>query len=187
METENREEHVNMQNDDITAQTQNDNVATEPTTEDNENQNNRIAELEDKCADLADKNLRMMAEFDNYRRRTNKEKLEMRQAATEDVLKEMLPLIDDFERALAAMAKTDGGNAVHEGIELIYSKFMSYLAKYDVHPIETENVDFNVDLHEAVTLFDAGEEKHGKVLDCMQKGYTMGDKVIRFSKVVVGK
>lgn len=187
MEKENPEEQVNMQAEECAAENQNETLNEETQTENNDNEDNRLAELEEKCADLADKNLRMMAEFDNYRRRTNKEKLEMRQAATEDILKDMLPLIDDFERAQTAMQKTDDINAVRDGIELIFNKFMTYLAKYDVKPIDTENADFNVDLHEAVTLFDAGEDKHGKVLDCMQKGYTMGEKVIRFAKVVVGK
>ena len=128
------------------------------------------ATLEGEKADLEDKNLRMMAEFDNYRRRTNKEKLE---------LMEMLPLIDDFERAIDAIDD--------EGVKLIYQKFLSFLDKQGVHAIETENADFNTDEHEAITTLAAGEEKKGKVIDCTQKGYKLGDKVIRFAKVVVGE
>ena len=146
-----------------------------------------IEELEARIADLEDKNLRMMAEFDNYRRRTNKEKLELMATAGERIFKEMLPLVDDFERAAEAMEKTDDIDAVREGIKLIRQKFISFLDKEDVHAIETEGVDFNTDEHEAVTTFAAGEEQKGKVIDCTQKGYKLGDKVIRFAKVVVGE
>ena len=146
-----------------------------------------IEELEARIADLEDKNLRMMAEFDNYRRRTNKEKLELMATAGERIFKEMLPLVDDFERAAEAMEKTDDIDAVREGIKLIQQKFISFLDKEDVHAIETEGVDFNTDDHEAVTTFAAGEEQKGKVIDCTQKGYKLGDKVIRFAKVVVGE
>ena len=144
-------------------------------------------ELQEKIAELEDKNLRMMAEFDNYRRRTNKEKLELMATAGERIFKEMLPLVDDFERAVAAMDKTDDIEALREGIMLIQQKFLSFLEKEDVHAIETEGVDFNTDEHEAVTTFAAGEDKKGKVIDCTQKGYKLGDKVIRFAKVVVGE
>lgn len=146
-----------------------------------------IEELEARIAELEDKNLRMMAEFDNYRRRTNKEKLELMATAGERIFKEMLPLVDDFERAVEAMDKTDDINAVREGIRLIQQKFISFLDKQDVHAIETEGMDFNTDEHEAVTTFAAGEEKKGKVIDCTQKGYKLGEKVIRFAKVVVGE
>lgn len=139
----------------------------------------QIAGLEREKADLEDKNLRMMAEFDNYRRRTNKEKLDLMETAGEKIFIEMLPLIDDFERAIAAIDD--------EGVKLIYQKFLSFLDKHGVHAIETDNVDFNTDEHEAITTFAAGEEKKGKVIDCTQKGYKLGDKVIRFAKVVVGE
>ena len=152
-----------------------------------ENPASKIEELEARVAELEDKNLRMMAEFDNYRRRTNKEKLELMATAGERIFKEMLPLIDDFERAMEAMDKTDDIDAMREGIRLIQQKFLSFLDKEDVHAIETEGVDFNTDEHEAVTTFAAGEENKGKVIDCTQKGYKLGDKVIRFAKVVVGE
>ncbi len=138
-----------------------------------------IEELEARIAELEDKNLRMMAEFDNYRRRTNKEKLELMATAGERIFTDMLPLVDDFERALAVIDD--------EGVRLIYNKFLAFLEKNDVHPIETEGVDFNTDEHEAVTTFAAGEDQKGKVIDCTQKGYKLGDKVIRFAKVVVGE
>ena len=135
--------------------------------------------LKARIEELEDKNLRMMAEFDNFRRRTNKEKLELMATAGERIFTEMLPLIDDFERALAVIDD--------EGVRLIYQKFLAFLDKNDVHAIETEGVDFNTDEHEAVTTFAAGEEMKGKVIDCTQKGYKLGEKVIRFAKVVVGE
>ena len=149
--------------------------------------------LKARIEELEDKNLRMMAEFDNYRRRTNKEKLELMATAGERIFKEMLPLVDDFERAIKAV-KGDGVQvtdeqykALQDGMNLIYQKFLSFLDKEDVHPIETDGVDFNTDEHEAITTFAAGEDQKGKVIDCTQKGYKLGDKVIRFAKVVVGE
>ena len=147
----------------------------------------RIAELEARVAELEDIKLRQMAEFDNYRRRTNKEKLELIETAGERIFKDMLPLVDDFERAVEAMDKSDDIDAVREGIKLIQQKFVSFLDKNDVHAIETEGADFNTDEHEAITTFAAGEDKKGKVIDCTQRGYKLGDKVIRFAKVVVGE
>ena len=139
----------------------------------------RIAELENRVAELEDIRLRQMAEFDNYRRRTNKEKLELLETAGERIFVEMLPLVDDFERALAVVED--------EGVRLIYQKFIAFLEKNNVHAIETDGVDFNTDEHEAITTFAAGEDKKGKVIDCTQKGYKLGEKVIRFAKVVVGE
>ncbi len=146
-----------------------------------------IEELQAKIADLEDTKLRQIAEFDNYRRRTNKEKLALIETAGENIFKEMLPLVDDFERAVSAMDNTEDIEAVREGIRLIQQKFLSFLDKHDVHPIETEGVDFSTDEHEAITTFAAGEERKGKIIDCTQKGYKLGDKVIRFAKVVVGE
>ena len=159
----------------------------EPKAPNDESTTPSFEELQARIAELEDKNLRMMAEFDNFRKRTNKEKLELMATAGERVFTDMLPLVDDFERAVTAMEKTDDIDAVREGIRLIQQKFLSFLDKNDVHPIETEGVDFNTDEHEAVTTFAAGEEQKGKVIDCTQKGYKLGDKVIRFAKVVVGE
>ena len=147
----------------------------------------KVAELEARVAELEDLKLRQMAEFDNFRRRTNKEKLELMTTAGERIFKDMLPLVDDFERAKDAMAKTDDIEAVRQGIDLIYNKFIGFLAANDVKVIDTTDAEFNTDLHEAITTFAAGEDKKGKVIDCTQKGYTLGEKVIRFSKVVVGE
>ena len=147
----------------------------------------KVAELEARVAELEDLKLRQMAEFDNFRRRTNKEKLELMTTAGERIFCDMLPLVDDFERAKVAMAKSEDINAVREGIELIYNKFVGFLAANNVKAIDTIDADFNTDLHEAITTFAAGEDKKGKVIDCTQTGYTLGEKVIRFSKVVVGE
>lgn len=147
------------------------------------------AALEEQKAEMEDKNLRMMAEFDNFRKRTNKEKLDLMATAGERIFTEMLPLVDDFERALASINDANDANddALLNGVQLIYQKFVGFLEKNDVHVIETEGVEFNTDEHEAVTTFAAGEEMKGKVIDCTQKGYKLGDKVIRFAKVVVGE
>ncbi len=146
-----------------------------------------VETLTARVAELEDKNLRMMAEFDNYRRRTNKEKLALMETAGEKIFTEMLALVDDFERAQAAMQKTEDIESLRSGIELIHQKFITFLDKHDVHAIETENADFNTDEHEAITTFAAGEDKKGKVIDCTQKGYKLGEKVIRFAKVIVGE
>lgn len=138
-----------------------------------------IEELTAKVAELEDKNLRMMAEFDNYRRRTNKEKLELMATAGERIFKDMLPLIDDFERAAQHGDLSEGG-------QLIYKKFCDFLEQNNVSVIPTDGA-FDVDIHEAITTFAAGEDKKGQVIDCTQKGYKLGEKVIRFAKVVVGE
>ena len=155
----------------------------------------QLAQAQARIEELEDKNLRMMAEFDNFRRRTNKEKLDLMATAGERIFKEMLPLVDDFERAIdnvqrdnvQAPKEDERYQAMVEGVNLIYQKFLSFLDKNDVHVIETEGADFNTDEHEAVTTFAAGEDKKGKVIDCTQKGYKLGEKVIRFAKVVVGE
>ena len=147
----------------------------------------QIEALQKRVAELEDIRLRQMAEFDNYRRRTNKEKLELMDTAGEKLLVDILPLVDDFERARDAMAKTEDINSLRDGIDLIYNKFIAWLGKQDVHAIDTTDADFNTDEHEAITTFAAGEDKKGKIIDCTQRGYKHGDRVIRFAKVVVGE
>lgn len=149
---------------------------------------NEIAELNQKCNDLNDKNLRLMAEFDNYRKRTLKERSDLIKTAGENILSSMLPLVDDFERALKAMETAEDVVAVKEGVDLIYNKFIAFLLQNGVKAIPTENEVFNTDLHEAITTFSApSEDMKGKIIDCVSKGYTLNEKVIRFSKVVVGE
>ena len=159
----------------------------EQTTEqEGSNVEEMLAEAEAQIEDLKDKNLRMMAEFENYRKRTAKEKLELQATAGERIFKDMLPLVDDFERARKAMGDSEDVDALREGIDLIYKKFIAFLEKHDVKAIGTEGQPFDVDKHEAITTLAAGEDKKGQIIDCTQKGYTLGDKVIRYSKVVVG-
>lgn len=184
---ENQQENLNVQTENGKVEVENtESVQTEEVSE-TEMLQAKVAELEARVAELEDLKLRQMAEFDNFRRRTNKEKLELMTTAGERIFKDMLPLVDDFERAKDAMAKTDDIEAVRQGIELIYNKFIGFLAANDVKVIDTTDADFNTDLHEAITTFAAGEDKKGKVIDCTQKGYTLGEKVIRFAKVVVGE
>ena len=184
---ENQQENANLQTENAKVEVENaEAVGTEEVSE-TELLQAKVAELEARVAELEDLKLRQMAEFDNFRRRTNKEKLELMTTAGERIFKDMLPLVDDFERAKVAMEKTDDIEAVRQGIELIYSKFVGFLAANDVKAIDTTDADFNTDLHEAITTFAAGEDKKGKVIDCTQTGYTLGEKVIRFAKVVVGE
>jgi molecular chaperone GrpE len=147
-----------------------------------------VSELTQEIADLKDKNLRLMAEFDNFRKRTLKEKSELILNGGEDVLKKLLPLVDDFERALKAMETSTDAQAIKEGLDLIYVKLIAYLNENGVQAIPTENEAFNTDLHEAITTFPApSEDLKGKIIDCVSKGYTLREKVIRYSKVVVGE
>ena len=184
---ENQQENLNVQTENGKVEVENtESVQTEEVSE-AEMLQAKVAELEARVAELEDLKLRQMAEFDNFRRRTNKEKLELMTTAGERIFKDMLPLVDDFDRAKDAMAKTDDIEAVRQGIDLIYNKFIGFLAANDVKVIDTTDADFNTDLHEAITTFAAGEDKKGKVIDCTQKGYTLGEKVIRFAKVVVGE
>jgi molecular chaperone GrpE len=144
--------------------------------------------MSQKYTELNDKNLRLMAEFDNYRKRTMKERMDLYKTAGEKILVEMLPLVDDFERALKAMETSEDVQAVKEGVQLIYSKFIAFLLQNGVKEIPTEKEVFDTEFHEAITTFPAPEEElKGKIIDCVAKGYTMNDKVIRFSKVVVGE
>lgn len=165
-------------------------VETPQNEENNESNQNtdKIEDLTQKCIDLNDKNLRLMAEFDNYRKRTIKERSDLIKTAGENILGNMLPLVDDFERGLKAMETSEDVVAVKEGVELIYNKFVAFLLQNGIKAIPTENENFDTDLHEAITTFPApSEEMKGKIVDCVSKGYTLNEKVIRFSKVVVGE
>lgn len=160
-----------------------------------ENNNNKqstdtdkTAEYEATIADLKDKYLRQAAEFDNYRKRVLKEKSELIQNGGESVISSLLPIIDDFERALQNMKKSDDTAALKEGVELIYQKFMKTLESNGLKTIETKEADFNTDFHEAIAMIPApNDESKGKVVDCVQKGYKLNDKVIRHAKVAVGQ
>jgi molecular chaperone GrpE len=144
--------------------------------------------FETKFNEMQDKYLRLSAEFDNYRKRTLKEKTDLIRSGGEDVLKAILPIIDDIERAVASMEKTEDMNSVKEGVKLIFNKFNDFLTQRGVTPIEALNCEFNVDLHEAITKIPAPTpELAGKVVDVVQNGYMLNDKVLRYSKVVIGE
>ena len=148
-------------------------------------------ELEDAQAvieEQKDKYLRLSAEFDNYRKRTMKEKAELILNGDEKSISSILPVIDDFERAIKTMETAKDVKAVKEGVELIYNKFMATLAQNGVKVIETKDQPLDTDYHEAIAVIPApSEEQKGKILDCVQTGYTLNDKVIRHAKVVVGE
>lgn len=130
----------------------------------------------------------LMAEFDNFRKRTIKEKADIIRNATEKAMKELLPVVDDFERGLAAMSETTDAEAVKEGMDLIYNKFVKYLEQNGVKAIESTGADFDTELHEAIAMIPAADESQkGKVIDTVMKGYTINDKVIRHSKVAVAQ
>ena len=147
-----------------------------------------IEELRYKMSEINDKYLRLSAEFDNYRKRTLKEKTDLMKTAGGDVLSDLLPVMDDFERALQSMEKAEDVQAVKDGVTLIYNKFKDFIKSKGVVEIDALNQDFDTDIHEALTKIPAPDEKlKGKVVDVIQKGYKIEDKVIRYAKVVVGE
>ena len=149
------------------------------------------AEIERMKAEKAELNvrfLRIFSEFDNYKKRVSKEKLDLIATASEKVLVSLLPVIDDFERAIAANEKAENIDSIKEGFTLIYNKLIQMMKRFDVEEIQAKGEEFNTDFHEAVTHFPAQkEEDKGKVIDVTEKGYKLKDKVIRYAKVVVGQ
>lgn len=156
------------------AQPTSDNVAVEPT-------------LEEQIAAWKDKYLRLQAEFDNFRKRTIKEKMELVERGCEGAWKSVLPILDDMERAIAASKKSDDIEALRQGEELVMKKFESVLQGANITPIDCIDKPFNEEEQEAVARFAAGEEKRGLVIDCVQRGYKIGEHVLRYAKVVVGE
>ena len=145
-----------------------------------------MEKLKEENAQLKDQLLRKIAEFDHYRKRTIKEKEELRLNGGEKAIDAILPVLDDFERALSD--KSDDPDAIRAGVEMIYNKFIKVLEGLGVKKIATDDVDFDVDYHEAIAMVPGlGDEKKGKVIDCVQNGYMMNDKVIRHAKVAVGQ
>jgi molecular chaperone GrpE len=144
--------------------------------------------VEEKLAEMQDKYIRLSAEFDNYRKRTLREKMELSKYAEENLLLKIIPLMDDFERALAHMDSATDCISMKDGIDIIYGKFSEFLKQNGIKEIESLNSVFDVDRHEAVAKVEVKEnDKKGKVVDVVQKGYYLQDKVLRFSKVVVGE
>ena len=147
---------------------------------------NPLVAAQNEAEQWKDKYIRLVAEFENYKKRTLKEKSELILNGSEKTVAAILPILDDFERATAD--KTEDPQAIKEGFELIYKKFLKALETLGVNKIETENADFNVDYHEAIAMVPGmGDDKKGKVIDCVQTGYTLNDKVIRHAKVAVGQ
>lgn len=165
---------------------------TKPDEEENTNESQKekdpLATALEEIEQLKDKYLRSVAEFDNYRKRTLKEKAELILNGSEKAVQAMLPVIDDMERAIVNSENTDDVDALKEGMKLIYQKTNKILESIGVKKINTENADFDTNYHEAVAMVPGmGDEKKGKVLDCVQAGYTLNDKVIRHAKVAVGQ
>lgn len=147
-----------------------------------------LEEAQQQIEELKDKYLRSVAEFDNYRKRTLKEKAELILNGSEKAIAAVLPILDDMERAIANGEKTEDLNVLREGMSLIYTKFQKVLESIGVKEIETADADFDTDVHEAIAMVPGmGDDKKGKVLDCVQKGYKLNDKVIRHAKVAVGQ
>jgi molecular chaperone GrpE len=143
---------------------------------------------EDKLREFHDKYLRLSAEFDNYRKRTLKERAELIKTAGDDLLRQILPVVDNFERGLKAMEHSSDLEALREGVTLIYNRFKEFLSQQGIKEISAMNEPFNIDFHEAVTTIPAPDENmKGKILDVIEKGYILHDKVVRYAKVVVGE
>ncbi len=156
--------------------------------QDEKTEKSPLEAAQEEIAELKDKYLRSIAEFDNYRKRTLKEKSELILNGSEKAITAILPIIDDMERALENGKNTDDAAVLREGIELIYSKFCKTLEGLGLKRIDTENADFDTDVHEAIAMVPGmGDDKKGKVLDCVQTGYKLNDKVIRHAKVAVGQ
>ena len=146
-----------------------------------------VKALNEKVSKEKDDYLRLMAEFDNFRRRTSQEKLELVKVAAEDTIKGLLPILDDCERAMSVLKESEDTNAAKEGTELIYNKLTGYLKSKGLSAIEAKGTEFDTDIHEAVAQFPVEDDAmKGKVFDVVQTGYTLNGKVIRFAKVVVG-
>ena len=175
-----------VQNEEVNAEETAPEEAAELTPE--EQLANMLAEAQQMVSEERDKYLRLSAEFDNYRKRTLKEKAELIKNGGEKTLTAILPILDDFERALKNMEASEETKAMKEGVELIFNKFNKILSQEGLQKIETEGREFDVDFHEAIALIPApSEDLKGKILDCVQTGYMLNDKVIRHAKVAVAQ
>ncbi len=160
----------------------------ENVSEEKKEEVNPIELIQAQLDEMKDKYLRLSAEFDNYRKRSLKEKMDLTKYASEDVLQSILPVVDDFERAIASMEISSDMNAIKQGLHLVSNKFSDFLKTKGVSEIDAIGKDLNTDIHEAITKIPVQEEeKKGKIVDVILKGYTLNDKVIRFSKVVIGE
>ena len=190
-ETNNNPENINDIITDINSDVDSKNYTLENGNDPVPNSDNNaqsVRVVEEKLAEMQDKYIRLSAEFDNYRKRTLREKMDLSKYAGESLLLNLIPIIDDFERALKHMDSATDSAALKGGIDLIYVKFSEFLKQNGVKEIEALNTNFNVDIHEAVAKTQVQEDdKKGKVVDVLQKGYYLQDKVLRFAKVVVGE
>ena len=189
-EKEMKAEELNVEETQNTAeeQPQNDQAEEAAPLTHEEQLEKELEEAQTAIEEQKDKYLRLSAEFDNYRKRTIKEKAELILNGGEKSISSILTVIDDFERAIKTMETAKDVSAVKEGVELIYNKFMAVLAQNGVKVIETKDQPLDTDYHEAIAVIPApSEEQKGKILDCVQTGYTLNDKVIRHAKVVVGE
>lgn len=182
------EKDLHEENNQTTETTLNDDEVNESEEECKENETDPLEAANKEIAELKDKYLRSVAEFDNYRKRTLKEKAELILNGSEKTISAILPILDDMERAIDNGEKSEDYKVLNEGIQLIYTKFQKTLESLGVKKIDTDNADFNTDIHEAVAMVPGmGDDKKGKVLDCIQAGYKLNDKVIRHAKVAVGQ
>ena len=190
------EEKINMEEEELVENSENAELSEDTeNSEDSESTENSEVDVKDpletaleEVEQLRDKYLRSVAEFDNYRKRTTKEKAELILNGGTNVIKAILPVLDDMERAIENGAKTDDPQVLREGMELIYQKFQKALEGLGVKKIDTDDADFDVDIHEAVAMVPGmGDDKKGKVIDCLQQDYMLNDKVIRHAKVAVGQ
>jgi len=187
-EIKNNEEELTEQTADSENVENQEEAETSADTEKAEEETDPLAAAQATIEELKDKYLRSVAEFDNYRKRTLKEKAELILNGSEKTILAILPVIDDMERALENGAKTEDPVVLREGMELIYHKCMKAMESLGVKKIETKDADFDTDIHEAVAMVPGmGDDKKGKVIDCMQTGYQLNDKVIRHAKVAVGQ
>lgn len=185
---ENQEvESVEATVEEVTEEEKEDEEATDAATDNSAEEKTVEEKLTEELAALKDKHIRLTAEFDNFRKRTMKEKLDLVKTGGESAIKNLLPVVDDFERAMQAAESSEDIESLKEGVGLIYSKFQSYLEQNGVKEIEGKGEDFDTDKHEALTKIPAPtEEDKGKVVDVIEKGYYIHEKVLRFAKVVVG-
>ena len=184
--SENGSQNVSEEQTDTTESAETDKTSEETT--DNQEAQQPAEDFETKYNELNDRYLRLMAEFDNYRKRTLKEKMELTKTGGEDVLKGILPVVDNMERAIKSLETAKDLEAVKEGIDLIYKKFQEFLTAKGLKEIEAQGLELDTDKHEAVTKFPApSEDLKGKIIDVIEKGYTLNDKVIRYAKVVIGE
>lgn len=191
-ELKNKEEEVKAENCETCENKEENNEEAaekaEETADEAAEEKDPLKEAEQKIAELTDKYLRSVAEFDNYRKRTIKEKAELILNGSEKTVDAILPIIDDMERAIANGEKTDDPAVLKEGMTLIHQKFIKTLENLGVKQIDTADKDFDTDFHEAVAMVPGmGDDKKGKVIDCIQTGYMLNDKVIRHAKVAVGQ